>query len=161
MSYAGCHHDVEAPIDTDNQGVLYLNSRVGHDDITDGSAFTILLGEILNGPSLGWASGTRATLRNTGHRINAQDSALATPRSGRSPYSYYQAEESLSAVGSMIEDGVLPIDFVGGFASRHPGCANFLLCDGSVRLMKQSIDERVYRLLANRADGDIIDAAAY
>ena len=36
-SYAGCHHDVEAPIDVDNHGVFFLNSRVSHDDLTDGS----------------------------------------------------------------------------------------------------------------------------
>ena len=46
ISYAGCHHDVEAAIAADNHGVLYLNSRVRFDDITDGSAQTILLGEL-------------------------------------------------------------------------------------------------------------------
>src|SRR5262245_24783321 len=49
MSYAGCHHDVEAPIDADNQGVLFLNSHVAYDDVTDGLAETILLGEIRTG----------------------------------------------------------------------------------------------------------------
>ena len=44
-SYAACHHDVEAPIDADNHGVFYLNSRTRYDDITDGPAFTILVGE--------------------------------------------------------------------------------------------------------------------
>ena len=49
-NYAGCHHDVEAPIDADNHGVLYLNSHVGYDDITDGPAYTILLGEATQWP---------------------------------------------------------------------------------------------------------------
>ena len=35
-NYAGCHHDVEAAIDADNHGVLYLNSHVRYDDITEG-----------------------------------------------------------------------------------------------------------------------------
>ena len=74
IHYAGCHHDVDAPIDANNRGVLYLNSRIGYDDITDGLACTILLGEMVGGgPTLGWASGTRATLRNTGRRINEPD----------------------------------------------------------------------------------------
>src|SRR5204862_6985407 len=64
MNYSGCHHDVEAPIDADNHGVLYLNSHVAYADITDGPAYTVLLGEVRSSPSLGWASGTRATLRN-------------------------------------------------------------------------------------------------
>ena len=68
-NYAGCHHDVEAAIAADNHGVLYLNSHVRFDDITDGPAQTILIGEtIYDDPSaLGWTSGTSATLRNTGH----------------------------------------------------------------------------------------------
>ena len=77
MSYMGCHHDVEAPIDADNHGVLYLNSHVDYDDITDGPACTILLGEAIHTPTLGWASGTRASLRNAGHRINERDSIRA------------------------------------------------------------------------------------
>jgi prepilin-type processing-associated H-X9-DG protein len=55
----------------------------------------------------------------------------------------------------------LPIEFVGGFSSLHPGCANFLFCDGSVRFLKLSINSGVYRLLGNRADGEIIDAEQY
>ena len=70
-SYAGVHHDTEAPIDANNNGVFFLNSRVGYDDITDGSAHTLFLGEkIIEPGDLGWMSGTRATLRNTGARIN-------------------------------------------------------------------------------------------
>ena len=72
-SYAGCHHDVDAPIADDNHGVLYLNSRVRYDDVPDGPAYTILIGEFrMVGPSLGWASGTRSTLRNTGYPLNAR-----------------------------------------------------------------------------------------
>jgi len=44
-SYAGNHHDVEAPIDADNHGVLFLNSSVRYQDITDGSSNTIFAGE--------------------------------------------------------------------------------------------------------------------
>jgi hypothetical protein len=65
-NYAGCHHDAEAPIDKDNHGLLFLNSRIRYADIFDGSSQTILLGEALNrSDELGWVSGTRATLRNT------------------------------------------------------------------------------------------------
>jgi prepilin-type processing-associated H-X9-DG protein len=51
----------------------------------------------------------------------------------------------------------LGIGFVGGFSSWHLGGSNFLLCDGSVRLLKETIDQRVYRFLGNRADGNLID----
>ena len=71
-NYAAVHHDVEAPIDVTNNGVFFLNSRVRYLDVSDGAAQTLFLGEKLVDPGdLGWISGTRATLRNTGTPINA------------------------------------------------------------------------------------------
>ncbi len=65
-TYAGCYNDSEAPIDVDNNGLLFLNSKIRYSEILDGSSQTILLGETTpKSNSLGWASGTRATLRNT------------------------------------------------------------------------------------------------
>lgn len=71
-SYAGVHDSREMPIDTTNNGVLYLNSKISFDDLIDGAAYTLMIGEKLNDEStdLGWMSGTPATLRNTGGGIN-------------------------------------------------------------------------------------------
>jgi prepilin-type N-terminal cleavage/methylation domain-containing protein/prepilin-type processing-associated H-X9-DG protein len=70
-SYAGCHHDVEAPIDADNHGVFFLNSQVSRDDLKDGAAYTLFLGEKFpDDADLGWISGTPSTLRNTGSPLN-------------------------------------------------------------------------------------------
>ena len=44
-SFAGCHHDVEAPIAEDNHGVLFLNSHISARDVTDGVEHTIYVGE--------------------------------------------------------------------------------------------------------------------
>jgi len=65
--YAGVHNDREAPIDVDNNGVLFLNSRIRYDDVVDGLSNTFFLGEkaTIMG-DLGWMSGTRSTLRNLG-----------------------------------------------------------------------------------------------
>jgi prepilin-type processing-associated H-X9-DG protein len=70
-NYAGCHHDVEAPIDDDNHGVFFLNSKPARDDLKDGAAHTIFLGEMMpDAADLGWISGTSSTLRNTGVQLN-------------------------------------------------------------------------------------------
>jgi prepilin-type N-terminal cleavage/methylation domain-containing protein/prepilin-type processing-associated H-X9-DG protein len=156
INYVGCHHDVEAPIDADNHGVLYLNSRVGYDDITDGPAYTILLGEIRSGPTLGWASGTRATLRNTGSPINAREPINLVGRKPFASKSDWRAE-----MEDLIGDGLIPLPFVGGFSSPHGQGANLLFCDGSVRFVHQGIDQRVYRRLGHRADGEIIGGDQY
>jgi len=83
-SYAGVHHHVEAPIDSDNSGVLFLNSRIGFDDLHDGASYTLLVGEKLtdDATDLGWLSGTAATLRNPGMGIN-WDNKIWKARGGR------------------------------------------------------------------------------
>lgn len=126
-SYAACHHDVEAPIDVDNHGVFYLNSSVRKEAITDGTSFTIFVGEKMISPLIhgGWMAGNRATLRNTGSPINTP------PRPGG--------------------------DLVGGYGSYHGGGANFLFGDSAVRFLSERISPRVYRLLGHREDGEPID----
>jgi prepilin-type processing-associated H-X9-DG protein len=47
------------------------------------------------------------------------------------------------------------------FRSRHPGGANFLFGDGSVRFLKESINLTTYHSLATRAMGEIVSADAY
>ena len=70
-NYVGCHNGFEAPIDATNDGVFILNRAMRYEDIPDGSSNTIFLGEKLNdGMGQGWASGTRASLRNTGTPVN-------------------------------------------------------------------------------------------
>ncbi len=84
--YAGLQHDRESPIDTDNDGVFFLNSRVRYQDLSDGTSQTLFVGEKLaTQGDLGWMSGTRAILRNTGTplnaamQLNAGQPALARP----------------------------------------------------------------------------------
>jgi prepilin-type N-terminal cleavage/methylation domain-containing protein/prepilin-type processing-associated H-X9-DG protein len=158
-SYAACHHDVEAPIAADNHGVFFLNSRISYDDISDGPAFTILAGEFTgNGPSLGWAVGTMSSLRNTGSRINFEDIIAARIQGTRMPVNRSVGLEEWSA---LVNDGLLPPGYVGGFSSHHPGGANFLFGDGSVRLLGEKISIPVYRSLGNRADGNLISDDEY
>ena len=142
-NYAGCHHDVEAPIDADNHGMLFLNSAVRFKDIEDGSSRTLLLAERVTPPrppheldgrdDLGWASGTRATLRNT--------SVIKS-----------------SAYGAAAWGDQQPVDplFVGGFGSFHiSGICVSAMADGGVRQFPPDVDPDLLRQLGHRADGEI------
>jgi prepilin-type N-terminal cleavage/methylation domain-containing protein/prepilin-type processing-associated H-X9-DG protein len=163
-SYAACQNDVEAPIDSNNTGAFYLNSRVRSEEIEDGLSHTIFLGEKRPpGDELGWAVGNRSTLRNTGTPINrtsleptdltpfmASFSAEPIPAGPDAPTTPADPAPAVPA------PAIPPPLTVGGFSSHHPGGANFLFGDGSVRFLKVGIDERIYRLLGNRADGEPI-----
>ncbi|QDV33036.1 DUF1559 domain-containing protein [Tautonia plasticadhaerens] len=154
--YAGCHHDVEAPIDDDNHGVFFLNSAIRPDDIPDGTSNTIFIGEYRVSPAtpppLGWASGTRATLRNTGGPPNGAGGPGVVP---------------LGDAGLEGEATPAPIDpdapippaslYVGNFSSSHPGGANFAFGDGSVRFIKSTIKPTIFQYLGHRADGEVLD----
>jgi type II secretory pathway pseudopilin PulG len=161
-SYAGCQNDVEAPIDEDNHGVFFLNSHVRVVDVTDGLSQTILVGEVPWRSSAGWVSGTRATLRNTGHPINGVTFAAVALAGAGSP----RLPKTLTAqeLDQKIDSGELKVapTFVGGFGSSHVGQgANFALGDGSVRFLKQSIDATVYQRLGHRCDGEMIDGESF
>jgi prepilin-type processing-associated H-X9-DG protein/prepilin-type N-terminal cleavage/methylation domain-containing protein len=43
-----------------------------------------------------------------------------------------------------------------GFKSRHPGGANFVFADGSVRFLSQFINQETYTYLSSRSDGRVI-----
>ena len=160
-NYAANHNDVEAPIDTTNKGVFYLNSHTRIEDITDGSSFTILVGEKLREPGdLGWMSGTRGTLRNTGVAPNRpQIAGMLTAPVIDDDETPAQKEKK----GSAASDATLPDPnlVVGGYSSRHPGGANFLFGDGSVRFIKNTVNARTFHRLGNRADGELVSADEY
>jgi prepilin-type processing-associated H-X9-DG protein len=150
-SYAGCHHDRETPIAANNNGVLFLNSAIRHDDISDGTSHTIVVGEKpLLGGELGWASGTRASLRNADFFWSATGPGLAVPLLTLIPASESN-EDAADAVGGGVPDPV------GGFGSHHRLVVNFAFCDGSVHVIASKIDRAVFRALATRAGGEVYD----
>jgi prepilin-type N-terminal cleavage/methylation domain-containing protein/prepilin-type processing-associated H-X9-DG protein len=161
-NYAACHNDLEAPIGFTNRGSFFLNSGIGYEDIPDGTSCTIFLGEKKrNALDLGWASGTRATLRNAGIPLNAPDLLYGTK-----PIRIYDTEtdtdtDPLSISETLIHPNPADPSLVGGFSSFHSGGANFAFGDGSVKFLKDSIRLPIFRRLANRSDGDPVSGDLY
>ncbi|MEM9645068.1 MAG: DUF1559 domain-containing protein [Planctomycetota bacterium] len=124
--YAGNTGPAEKPIDGERDGIFFANRYLTSDDVTDGLEHTLFVAEKLPLPDdLGWLSGTRSSLRNGGHKINA------TP----SPSSIQDACE------------------VGGFGSRHVGGANVLMGSGRWSFMAESTDLELLQQICDRDDG--------
>jgi len=57
--------------------------------------------------------------------------------------------------------GALPTAGVIGLSSFHPGGANVLMCDGSVRFLKDSTNVNVVWGLGSRNQGEVISSDAF
>ena len=181
VNFAGCHHDQEKQIDADDHGMFFLNSELRTQEVPDGASHTIFLGEKLDDETnLGWMSGTRSTLRNTGIRINGKAPAEAIEAYKMIDFwGENAAEEYYGGYGGEYADGdsapaeetkeqgqeepirltekeKAAMKYVGGFESLHPSVANFLFGDGSVKALADVMDFGVYQQLGHRDDGKLL-----
>ena len=125
--YAGVHNDKEAPIDVDNNGVLFLNSKITFDELKDGAAYTLFVGE--KNPDfatdLGWMSGTPATLRNAGVQINAPPDPLTAAAANMNNWGVPPWVESnlemMQGSSEFAEDGVIGVGDDGEFLYDRDG----------------------------------------
>ena len=139
----------------DNNGLFFRNSRVGLRDIRDGSSQTLMAGErsrnVADATWLGaLPSGrfcTRPTFRPT---TECEPScAMVLGHTGPDPTGTWVDTPNYKGAGA--DD----------FWSLHPGGANFLFCDGSVRFIKESVNPQIFSYLSTRAGGEVISSDQY
>jgi len=177
VNFMACHGGTETPIDADNDGVFFLNSKLRSRDIPDGTSNTIFFGESIiiedhrlnernsqYSPqkyilpedaeghfvygNLGWMSGTPGTLRNTGNPPNVYVGPFANWSMPREVLASLDPDTALPA--DMWADELPGQFLVGGFGAYHPGVTNFAFGDGSVHAVSSSIDRGVYTKLGKR-----------
>jgi prepilin-type N-terminal cleavage/methylation domain-containing protein/prepilin-type processing-associated H-X9-DG protein len=167
----------------DGQGIITGPIRIA--DVTDGTASTFALGEAAGGsakypirdlndptktvsdpftglPSLmeqcwgatgfgdtshPWYASVLAATAQFGIAPDVNDEPLN--RSPGTPTIYGEDRSGFNRSGR---------DLVSGFRSVHTGGANFVLCDGSVRWVRDTIDPTTYRALSTHAGGEVVSA---
>ncbi|MBT6493148.1 MAG: DUF1559 domain-containing protein [Planctomycetaceae bacterium] len=132
-------------------GVFYLNSQVHFRDVTDGTSTTMAIGETSWRFDSHFCAGTLAN-----PLLVAQGGS--TWAGTTKPF---LQEHVLAAAIDPINRG----DFAGrsrGFNSFHTGGAQFLMLDGSVRFISESIQQvtqppyGVFQHLASKSGGEVI-----
>ena len=179
-NYCGVHNDYETPIDVNQNGVLFLNSAIHYEQVTDGSSNTIYVMEARadTGADLGWMSGTRATLRNGVKWTNRaeMEAAAKTPttppvattdsntaakpaepiKASYASHSNQRPWGVVSPAAQQLNAANLGPDSVGGPSSHHTGGWQNVMGDGSVRFISENIDPTLFRNLTHRADGEML-----
>jgi len=125
------------PILIRQNGVLYVNSRVSLAAITDGSSHTLAVGEcrLDSGPT-GRRGAIWAGMRGaTGSTLWLSDTVW---------WANAEPDWRINGPGEQA------------FSSRHPGGVHFVLGDGAVRLVADTIDGSTLACLAARNDGEPI-----
>jgi prepilin-type processing-associated H-X9-DG protein len=67
----------------------------------------------------------------------------------------------LSNLAPCTTDSSSGVDYYLASRSKHSGGVNALLCDGSVRFIKNSINVPTWQALSTRGLGEVISADAY
>jgi prepilin-type N-terminal cleavage/methylation domain-containing protein/prepilin-type processing-associated H-X9-DG protein len=144
-------------------GPLYRNSHVPYAAVTDGLSNTVMAGErtpfLSDATWVGIIPGYR-------HFAHGAFASLGTGGLGVN-YDYANAILAAHSGPSLYEDPVVihppnsPLGHTDEMYSLHPGGANVLLGDGSVRFIKQSINLRTWQALSSRSNGEVIGADSY
>ena len=116
-------------------------------DVTDGLSNTIFVGEILpacNDHGGGWwhFNGMANAHSSTSVPINTMTTCNSPYKRINPPFPTCTAQNNWNSAW--------------GFRSSHTGGAHFLLGDGSVRFLSESLDYATYQRLGGRADGNPI-----
>jgi prepilin-type N-terminal cleavage/methylation domain-containing protein/prepilin-type processing-associated H-X9-DG protein len=138
---------------SDNNGVLFRNSRIGLREITDGSSLTMMAGErsrtISDATWVGVVPSAWFCTKPARDYEECRPSyAMVLAHTGPTPpggYTWVVVPNSKSAA-------------VDNFWSLHTGGCNFVFCDGSVRFLKETIDARVFSSLSTRDGSEVIGA---
>jgi prepilin-type N-terminal cleavage/methylation domain-containing protein/prepilin-type processing-associated H-X9-DG protein len=166
----------------DSEGIFGANISYAVADVTDGTSNTMMFGEASRFRQEGgdshfnfwnvagsWVGPNwNAATPDWPGDVRVTGGAFVVPKLNSPPVTNGgpSCQDNVAAPHSLnwsIPDANPPCIALGqwGFRSMHPGGANFLFTDGSVKFVKDSVNYLVYRSLGTRGRGEVISADAY
>ncbi|MDB5335239.1 MAG: xcpT 9 [Planctomycetaceae bacterium] len=115
----------------EGDGLFYHNSALGFRDIKDGLSNTLAVGE-----------------RSTSEKMNRMTTWSGVFPTAKSPFARIlgTSDQALDAKEKNAS----------GYGSAHKGISQFLIMDGSIRVLKTDTDLKVFQALTTRAGGEEI-----
>ena len=139
------------------RGLFFRNSGVKVGEITDGISNTLSVGERHNGPILGEGA-QPLTDDGSGEHVlfeNAWFSACRDIDEPSDDHGHMVLFDTEYGPNKARGDGT---GADRGLAAPHVGMCQFLMADGAVRAISETIDLKTYRALSSRAASDIVPA---
>jgi prepilin-type N-terminal cleavage/methylation domain-containing protein/prepilin-type processing-associated H-X9-DG protein len=138
---------------TGANGPMYRNSRIPFAAVTDGLSNTVAAGE--RSPNLADAvwPGVVPGAAHFSYGQFANDDW-----DGAGSYVASNSGPSIYEAPAIIHPPNSPVGDTDEMYALHPGGADILLCDGSVRFIKQSINLATWAALSSRCGGEIISS---
>ncbi len=133
-----------ATANTEN-GISYRCSRVKHNDLLDGSTFTIAVGEKYLAITR-WETGSDLA-DNENMYVGYDNDQYRSTNPGRTDY-FPPRQDNISSTPHY------------SYGSAHTSAFNAVFCDGSVCAIRYTISGQVYQRLGNRKDGGVIDTSS-
>jgi len=140
-----------------HNGMFYRNSRTSFAEVVDGTSNTIAVGERSHNLSYvtwvarsidGWL-GKTSPIEGGTDQFDPSPEECWTQILG--PAGVKDGTRTINQAEAHVED----------YWSRHPGGANMLFADGSVKFLKDSINPVAWRALATRNGNEVISADQY
>jgi prepilin-type N-terminal cleavage/methylation domain-containing protein/prepilin-type processing-associated H-X9-DG protein len=160
-------------------GVFGAENVVRISDITDGTSNTALFGEmsrfrdeqtnLLNFFHFTAVFGVSGLGSTWPGDLRPQTGAFTFPRLNSPPD---RTGTVISSIWGVCGSGAgIPTDWLincpqaltlgqWAFRSNHPGGANFVFCDGSVKFIKNSVSDQAYQAIGTRRGGEVISSDA-
>jgi prepilin-type N-terminal cleavage/methylation domain-containing protein/prepilin-type processing-associated H-X9-DG protein len=145
-------------------GPFGTNGAASFADIKDGTSNTLAIGESRQqhtstsyGPY--WGSGTHTAVHGYTPWCDGTPANCPNPPTPSRSYRAFNINYPYGRVIQGLTDYRAELQYAWGFGSWHPGGANFVMCDGSVKFLRDNIDYLTLQALSTIANGEVIDAS--